>query len=217
MGKSSLAALQELMYRMLRTLLLCLACVVVRCTDVEEKIKRNLDTWNADVACWGKENALKYHLGLYQAVKECTGLGSKKGFVKPANPWQSLPAGLNRGNVVNFLTNYLGNSRNKRQATGGLIETDEEEDHVHSIHHSLGVQVHIHHILHTEGKGRQQPLAQLQPHAFQYKNILDHVHSIHHIQGVPVHIHHILHTEGRGQHQPWAWPRAQQKQQRPKG
>jgi len=112
---------------MLRTLLLCLACVVVRCTDVEEKIKRNLDTWNADVACWGKENALKYHLGLYQAVKECTGLGSKKGFVKPVNPWQTLPAGLNRGNVVNFLTNYLENSRNKRQATDGLIETDEED------------------------------------------------------------------------------------------
>merc|ERR1711970_1254820 len=123
-----LAAWQELIDRMMRMLLLFLACVAVRGADVEEKIKRNLDIWNGDVACWGEENALQYHLGLYQAVEECAGLGSKKGFVKPTNPWQSLPAGLNRrGNIASFLTNYLGNSRNKRQATGGLIETDEED------------------------------------------------------------------------------------------
>merc|ERR1711887_274572 len=123
-----LAAWQELIDRMMRMLLLFLACVAVRCADVEEKIKRNLDIWNGDVACWGEENALQYHLGLYQAVEECAGLGSKKGFVKPTNPWQSLPAGLNRrGNIASFLTNYLGNSRNKRQATGGLIETDDED------------------------------------------------------------------------------------------
>merc|ERR1711887_523383 len=123
-----LAAWQELIDRMMRMLLLFLACVAVRCADVEEKIKRNLDIWNGDVACWGEENALQYHLGLYQAVEECAGLGSKKGFVKPTNPWQALPAGLNRGgNIASFLTNYLGNSRNKRQATGGLIETDDED------------------------------------------------------------------------------------------
>merc|ERR1719289_443193 len=46
-----------------------------------------------------------------------------------------------------------------------------------------------------------------------------HIHhrDIHSIHGIPNVLVHILHREGRGQHQPWAWPQAQQWQQRPKG
>merc|ERR1719516_809323 len=37
---------------------------------------------------------------------------------------------------------------------------------VHGTQSSQGVQVHTHHIHHREGRGQQQPWAQLQPHAF---------------------------------------------------
>jgi len=124
---------------MLRFVLLALVCSgIVRTVDVDKKIKRNIDKWNGDVACWGKENALKYHVALLQAVDECSGFG------KPSNPWQNipqpvntpfqtLPAQLNRGNLNNYQnwnniwSNYLGNVRQRRQAGGGLLDTDEED------------------------------------------------------------------------------------------
>merc|ERR1719186_2213745 len=79
---------------------------------------------------------------------------------------------------------------------------------------------HIH-ILHTKGKGQQQPWPQLQaqhqPRAF--RNIQDGrkcmgIHHIQHILDGVRHIH-ILHTEGKGQQQPWPRLQAQQKQQLP--
>jgi hypothetical protein len=132
---------------MLRIVLVCLACAeLVTSSNIAKKIQRNIDTWNGDVACWGKENALKYHVGLVEAIEQCAGFGSPASLVKPANPWQTapqpipsspfqtLPAGVSRLNPAkyqnwnNIWANYLGNNvRQKRQATDGLLETDEED------------------------------------------------------------------------------------------
>jgi len=89
--------------------------------------------YNADVACWGKENAVRFHAGLAQAIEQCANFGNPSNLLKPANPWQTvqsantLPAGLNRGNVANFWSNSLFNNRQKRQATEGLLETDDDD------------------------------------------------------------------------------------------
>jgi len=113
---------------MLRIVLLSLACVATVSCGIEKKIKRNINKWNGDVACWGKENALKWHVGLMQATEQCASFGSPSSLVKPTNPWQTvpafntLPAGLNKGNIGNFWAN-----RQKREAIDGLLETDEDD------------------------------------------------------------------------------------------
>jgi len=134
----------------MRIVLLSLACAaLVSSSNIAKKIQRNINTWNGDVACWGVENALKYHVGLVEAIEQCAGFGSPASLVKPANPWQTapqpipsspfqtLPAGVSRLNQLNQLkyqnwnniwANYLGNNvRQKRQATDGLLETDDED------------------------------------------------------------------------------------------
>merc|ERR1712013_901657 len=72
--------------RMLKVVLLSLACVatVSSSSKTAKKIQRNINTWNADVACWGKENALKFHAGLAQAIEQCGDFGSPASLVKPA-------------------------------------------------------------------------------------------------------------------------------------
>jgi len=115
---------------MLRTVLLSLACAAtVSARDSDKYIKQSIDVYNADVACWGKENALRFHVGIQQAVEQCSNYGRPSISTKPANPWQSLPAAnsLNRGNVANFWANSIFNNRQKREATDGLLETDEED------------------------------------------------------------------------------------------
>jgi len=120
---------------MLRLVLLSLACAAtVSSTDkTDRKIRHNIDMYNADVACWGRENAVRFHAGLAQAIEQCANFGNPSNLLKPANPWQTvqsantLPAGLNRGNVANFWSNSLFNNRQKRQATEGLLETDDDD------------------------------------------------------------------------------------------
>jgi len=115
---------------MLRIVLLSLACAAtVSARDSAKYIKQSIDVYNADVACWGKENALRFHVGIQQAVEQCTNFGRPSISTKPANPWQTLPQAnsLNRGNVANFWANSIFNNRQKREATDGLIDTDEED------------------------------------------------------------------------------------------
>jgi len=119
---------------MLRLVLLSLACAAtVSSSDTAMRIKQSIDVYNADVACWGHENAIKFHAGLAQAVEQCASYGKPAISTKPANPWQSvgsfntLPAAINRGNVANFWANSIINNRQRRQATDGLLETDEED------------------------------------------------------------------------------------------
>lgn len=137
---------------MLRVVLLSLACaaLVTSSGDTAKKIKRSINAWNSDVACWGHENALKFHVGLEQAIEQCSEYGSPASLVKPvSNPWttipqpennnpfQTLPAGVGRINPAqyqnwnNIWANYLGNNNRQRrqagEATDGLLETDEED------------------------------------------------------------------------------------------
>jgi len=129
----------------MKSLLLSLACMALtNASSMEGKIKRSIDTWNADVACWGRKNALEYHVALTKAMEECHGYGNPANLIKPANPWQTipqpvnnpfqtLPAGASRLNPANYQnwnkiwSNYLGNTRQRRQAEDGLLETDEED------------------------------------------------------------------------------------------
>jgi len=119
---------------MLRVVLLSLACAAtVSSSDTAKRIKQSIDVYNADVACWGHENALRFHAGIAQAVEQCAGYGKPTISTKPANPWQSvgafntLPADINRGNVANLWANSIFSNRQKREATEGLLETDEED------------------------------------------------------------------------------------------
>ena len=81
----------------------------------------------------GRENSLKYHVALAGAVEECAAWG-RGGAARLASqtsrssPWkaaQALPAGLNRGNLAALWSEFIGNNRQKRQATEGLLDTDE--------------------------------------------------------------------------------------------
>jgi len=121
---------------MMRVVLVFLACVAMSSSSgMEKRIKQSIDKYNADVACWGKENALRFHVGLAQAIEECSNFGKPGNLLRPANPWQTvagantLPAGLNKATVANYWANSLFGNRQKRQAeaTGGLLEADEED------------------------------------------------------------------------------------------
>jgi len=114
--------------------LLSLACTAtVSSSDTAKRIKQSIDVYNSDVLCWGYENAVRYHTFIAQAVEQCASYGKPTISTKPANPWQSvgsfntLPAGISRGNVANFWAKSILSSRQKREATDGLLETDEED------------------------------------------------------------------------------------------
>ena len=81
----------------------------------------------------GRGDSLKYHVALAGAVEECAAWG-RGGAARLASqtsrssPWQAaqaLPAGLNRGNLAALWSEFIGNNRQKRQATEGLLDTDE--------------------------------------------------------------------------------------------
>jgi len=123
---------------MLRLVLLTLACGFVAPSMLEKKIAQSIDKWNGDVACWGRKNALAFHVALKEAMETCSMYGSPASLVKPALPWQSVN-NINAGSPYQKLRSqsgyqnwnsiwesYLGSNRQKRQ-TDGLIESDEED------------------------------------------------------------------------------------------
>merc|ERR1711892_758526 len=77
--------------KMMKLVLLSLACLsaVHSSPELAKKIRRDINKWNADVACWGRENALKFHVGLMQAAEHCSS-APHHNLLKPANPFLAL-------------------------------------------------------------------------------------------------------------------------------
>jgi len=75
----------------MKLVLLSLACLsaVHSSPELAKKIHRDINKWNADVACWGRENALKFHVGLMQAAEHCSS-APHHNLLKPANPFLAL-------------------------------------------------------------------------------------------------------------------------------
>ena len=57
-----------------------------------EEIMKNIQKWNDDVACWGRENMLIFHVSLMKATEQCGGHGLASGMLKPANPFATIRA-----------------------------------------------------------------------------------------------------------------------------
>jgi len=124
---------QLLRSNMMRVAIALTCLVVVSQAGVMEMIQRDFQYFNNQAMCWGQKNALDYHVAVVQACEQCMQFGNPAAaFVKPANPF----AQLNK-NPFNTLPEPINNrwknifagllNRNKRQAEGGLIETDEED------------------------------------------------------------------------------------------
>ena len=60
-----------------------------------EEIMKNIQKWNDDVACWGRENMLMFHVGLMKASEQCGGYGLASGMLKPANPFAAIQSPFN--------------------------------------------------------------------------------------------------------------------------
>merc|ERR1712244_204182 len=113
----------QLLSNMLRVAFALTCLVAVSQAGAMEKIHRDINKFNNDVMCWGRENVLSYHAALKQACDQCMQFSNPN--VKPAklNTFQTLPQPIN--NKWSKLAQFL--NRNKRQAEGGLLETDESD------------------------------------------------------------------------------------------
>jgi len=99
--------------------------------EAMKRIRKDMNRFNNEVACWGYQNALQYNLELYKATEQCMQFGSPHlQFTKPANPFAQL-----QSKPFQTLPQSIGNSalkrwqkvfgRSKRQAEEGLIEAEE--------------------------------------------------------------------------------------------
>jgi len=111
-------------------LVLAVALAFSDAGQTKERIKRTLQKWNNDVACWGKENTLNWNIALYKAMEQC-GEGDNLGsllraanpFTRGRNPWVRI---TKWSNLINDDHDH-DHDRSKRQA-GGLLEYNEEEE-----------------------------------------------------------------------------------------
>jgi len=121
---------QFLSSNMMRVVIALTCLVAVGQAGVREKIRRDINKFNNAAMCWGTKNTIGYEVAVIQACEQCMQYGTPAAaFVKPANPFaplntfQTLPQPIN--NKWKKIAQLL--SRNKRQAEGGLIETDEAD------------------------------------------------------------------------------------------
>jgi len=143
--------------RMLSLFLLSLTACVQAGGNTQERILRNLNKWNSDVACWGAKNAWDFHVALYAATEQCAQYGNIGTLIKPVNPFSSRTG--NSGNPwlshskirkqfssgnqwANLWSDYISRGRSKREEQGeqgnmeekgmkrikGLLEFDFEEE-----------------------------------------------------------------------------------------
>ena len=118
-----------------------------------KKMHKDMMVFNSQSACWGKGNMIYFQVALKEAMESCM-QENHSGLLKPANPilallnqnantlpfpvnnnnpFQSLPAPapsknpFKSSNLNLGAWNQLWNSRNKRQATEGLLQPTEED------------------------------------------------------------------------------------------
>jgi len=135
---------------MLSLLLLSLT-VSVQAGANHERILRNLNKWNSDVACWGAKNTWDFHLALHLATEQCAQYGNLGTLIAPVNPFSSRDGNsrnpwLSKSNIrkqansgnrwTNLWSDYISGGRSKREEQGeqeemgkkGLLEFDFEEE-----------------------------------------------------------------------------------------
>eukprot|EP00091_Calanus_sinicus_P023736 TRINITY_DN8185_c0_g1_i1.p1 TRINITY_DN8185_c0_g1~~TRINITY_DN8185_c0_g1_i1.p1 ORF type:complete len:193 (-),score=60.96 TRINITY_DN8185_c0_g1_i1:490-1068(-) len=82
-GKAALA--------MMKLVLLSLVSLaaVQSSSELAKKIHRDITKYNNDVACWGKQNAIMFRIGLIQAAEQCASSPSQN-LLKPVNPFLAV-------------------------------------------------------------------------------------------------------------------------------
>jgi len=71
--------------------------------QLAKNIERNIEKWNSDVACWGRENALKFHTGLLEASQYCSS-APHYNLLKPTNPFIAILSPTNNPFITNPAT-----------------------------------------------------------------------------------------------------------------
>jgi hypothetical protein len=77
---------------MLRLVLLSALLASGSAMNAHKTIKRDLQNFNNDAACWGLGNAMKWHMAIRMASEECEKFGTLPGSTRPTNPFTTLPA-----------------------------------------------------------------------------------------------------------------------------
>merc|ERR1712177_155821 len=139
---------------MLRFLTIAAVAICASASDgMMKKIHQDTMVFNSMSACWGKGNMVYFKVAMKEAMESCM-QENHSGLLKPANPilallnqnantlpfpvnnnnpFQSLPAPapsknpFKSSNLNLGAWNQLWNSRNKRQATEGLLQPTEED------------------------------------------------------------------------------------------
>ena len=77
---------------MLRLVLLSLVLASSSAMGGKERIKRNIQKWNDDVACWGRENMLAWEVAKMKATQQCSDFGLATSLPSfTTNPLSTLP------------------------------------------------------------------------------------------------------------------------------
>ena len=81
---------------MMKLVLLSLVCLsaVQSSSDLAKKIHRDITKYNNDVACWGKQNAIKFRIGMMHAAEQCSSSPSQN-LLKPVNPFLAIQTPTN--------------------------------------------------------------------------------------------------------------------------
>ena len=97
---------------MLRLVLLSLVLASSSAMGGKERIKRNIQKWNDDVACWGRENMLAWEVAKMKAIQQCTDFGLATSLPSLTtnpfsplprlvqNPWTNVPTPIKRVNPL---------------------------------------------------------------------------------------------------------------------
>lgn len=76
---------------MMKLVLLSLVSLVAvqSSSELAKKIHRDITKYNSDVACWGKQNAITFRIGLMHAAEQCSNSPSQN-LLKPVNPFLAV-------------------------------------------------------------------------------------------------------------------------------
>merc|ERR1712127_286147 len=97
---------------MLRLVFVSLAVASCQAMHGKQVIENQIQNWNDDVACWGRSNALKYRMSIYQAMEQCGDYGMAMSMLRPTSPFQPLQQAASTLPATNPFTTLPGQVQN---------------------------------------------------------------------------------------------------------
>merc|ERR1712127_602502 len=97
---------------MLRLVVVSLAVASCQAMHGKQVIKNQIQNWNDDVACWGRSNALKFRMNMYQAMEQCGDYGMAMNMLRPTSPFQPLQQAASTLPATNPFTTLPGQVQN---------------------------------------------------------------------------------------------------------